>query len=212
MRRVALPQRHVLSHRSAGHPARREIEDGAFPVRLPATCVQRLITAGTSQVTCHPAQATEMCSQTVPQMVVASAPAASDATPAEQRHPSQLKARQRALHSGRSTIRSLSALALMDCSTTSPYSSWANSFLGKAPDVPPPHCVALRPVRLLPHLLRRCLVWTVRQLATSLCNPASSLPYGCPWSCFCCGLQPHLKLVCTCSVAERTAADVQPIV
>jgi hypothetical protein len=88
-----------------------------------------------------------MCSQTVPQAAVLSAAAALDVTASsEQRPAGQLKPRQRAVPVPRATIRSLSALALMDSLAASPYSSWADSYRGgNGHQFATTHCTALRP-------------------------------------------------------------------
>ena len=53
----------------------------------------------------------------------------------------------------RRSIRSLSALALIDCSAASPYTSWADSYSCKAAKAPPlPQPSDMRLVRTLPLL------------------------------------------------------------
>ena len=93
-----------------------------------------------------------MCSQTAPQASIASSVASAvapvDVTiSSEQRPAGQLKPRQRAVPVPRTTIRSLSALALMDSLAASPYSSWADSYRGNGHQYATPICAALRPVR-----------------------------------------------------------------
>ena len=94
---------------------------------------------GLAQVTWQPPPA--MCNQPAPQAALLSAAAPADVLCVvfgEQRPAAHGKTRRRGqLPIARSTVRSLSALALMDCSAANPYSSWADSYHGKGPDAAP---------------------------------------------------------------------------